>query len=65
MAQRLGQVGQRPRPLFEAAAQVGDRLAVLPVSFHLLWRQMLRVDLAGELLHAGSLVSVGPAGAWR
>lgn len=66
VAKRLGLVCQRPRPLFEAAAQVGDGLAVLPVLFHLLWRQMLRVDLAGELLHAGSLVSVGgPAGAGR
>lgn len=66
VAQRLGEVCQQPRPLFEAAAEVGDRLAVLPVLFHLLWRQMLDVELAAELLHAGSLVSVGrPAGAWR
>ncbi len=58
VATRLRRVCQRPRPLFEAAGEVGDRLAVLPVLFHLLWRQVLHVDLAGELLHPGSLVSV-------
>ena len=66
LADRLGEVCQRPRPLFEVAAEVGDRIAVLPVLFHLLWRQVLRVDLETELLHPGSLVSaVGHGGALR
>ncbi len=65
MADRLAEVCQRPRPLFEAVAEVGDRLAVLPVLFHLLWRQVLRVDLAIELLHPGSLVSAAGRGGDR
>lgn len=32
-------------PLFAGASQVGDRLAVLPVLYHLLWRQSLVADL--------------------
>lgn len=65
VADRLGEVCQRPMPLFEAAAEVGDRLAVLPVLFHLLWRQVLRADLTSELLHPGSLVSVAGRGGGR
>jgi hypothetical protein len=57
---RLGRVCRQPRPLFEAAAEAGDRLAVLPTLFHLLWQQVLQVDLTTELLHPGSLVSVVP-----
>jgi hypothetical protein len=32
--------------LFEGVAEVGDRLEVLPVCYHLLWRQVLVADLA-------------------
>jgi hypothetical protein len=65
LADRLGEACQRPRPLFEAVAEAGDRLAVLPVLFHLLWWQVLRVDLAVELLHPGSLVSAAGRGRAR
>jgi hypothetical protein len=52
----------RPLPLAVGAAAVGDRLAVLPVLFHLMWRQLLVADLtAGPL---GSGTEVGVAGAW-
>jgi hypothetical protein len=36
---------ERPSPLFAGAQEIGDRLAVLPVLFHLLWCQRLAVDL--------------------
>ncbi|MEV8517496.1 TnsA-like heteromeric transposase endonuclease subunit [Dactylosporangium sp. NPDC051484] len=48
-----------PTGLFAGVAEVGDRLAVLPVAYHLLWRQVLRVDLTTEPLRPGSLVRVG------
>lgn len=32
-------------PLFAGADQVDDRLVVLPVLYHLLWRQVLAADL--------------------
>jgi hypothetical protein len=37
-------------PLFEGAAPAGDRLRVLPVLFHLMWRGRLTADLAGGVL---------------
>ena len=39
-----------PMPLLAGAATVGDRLAVLPVLYHLLWRGVLAVDLAAAPL---------------
>lgn len=45
-----------PMPLFAGAAAVGDRLVVLPVLYHLLWRQVLAADLATTPLSPGSLV---------
>jgi hypothetical protein len=42
---KLVEIFAKPRPLFEGAARVGDRLAVLPVLYHLLWRRILVVDL--------------------
>jgi hypothetical protein len=44
----------------DGAQQVGDPIAVLPVLFHLLWSQVLTVDLSRPL-HDGSLVAVGAA----
>ena len=38
-----------PTPLMVGAAAVGDPIAVLPVLFHLLWRQELSVDLSSPL----------------
>jgi hypothetical protein len=45
-----------PMPLFAGAEAVGDRLAVLPVLYHLLWRNVLTTDLATAPLSPGSLV---------
>jgi hypothetical protein len=56
VADRLLEVFADPMPLFEGAAQVGDRLAVLPVLFHLMWGQALVADLAGGPLRPSSLV---------
>jgi hypothetical protein len=47
---------REPMPLFAGAAAVGDRLAVLPVLYHLLWRHVLATDLASAPLSPGSLV---------
>jgi hypothetical protein len=48
-----------PMPLFAGAAAVGDRLAVLPVLYHLLWRHLLTTDLATAPLSPGSVVGAG------
>jgi hypothetical protein len=63
VARRLVEVFARPAPLFAGAAEVGDRLAVLPVLYHLMWRQVLAADLAGGLL--GPATPVGPGGGGR
>ena len=52
-----------PRPLLDGALAVGDRIAVLPSLFHLLWTGILSADLASALLSGGSLVRAG-GGAW-
>jgi TnsA-like endonuclease N terminal len=43
-------------PLFDGAASAGDRLRVLPVLFHLMWRGGLEADLAGGPLGPGTVV---------
>jgi hypothetical protein len=58
IAEQLLKVFDRPCGLFVGAEQVGDRLAVLPVLYHLLWRQILHVELAAELLGPRSVASV-------
>jgi hypothetical protein len=45
------------RPLLAGAAQVGDPVAVLPVTYHLLWRHELGCDL--------SVLLGGASVAWR
>ncbi|MEV4826844.1 TnsA-like heteromeric transposase endonuclease subunit [Micromonospora sp. CA-248260] len=55
---RLVEVFDQPTPLFEGAARAGDRLLVLPVLFHLLWRQVLAADLAGALVGPATVVHV-------
>jgi len=45
-----------PTPLFAGATAVGDRLAVLPVLYHLLWRRVLMTDVATAPLSPGSMV---------
>jgi hypothetical protein len=56
LACRLLEVFAQPTPLFAGAERVGDRLAVLPVLYHLLWRQVLAVDLRSALLGPSTLV---------
>ena len=60
---RLVEVFAEPMPLFAGAGEVGDRLAVLPVRYHLMWRQALTVDLAVGPLGPASVV--GPVGGAR
>jgi hypothetical protein len=45
-----------PGPLLAGAELAGDRLAVLPVLYHLLWRQMLTADLHAAPLNADTVV---------
>jgi hypothetical protein len=58
----LVEVFARPEPLLVGAQQVGDRLAVLPSLFHLLWSGVLTTDLASAALHGSSVVSVSGGG---
>ena len=53
---RLLEVFAQPTPLFAGAEQVGDRLLVLPALYHLLWCQMLIIDLRSALLGPSTLV---------
>jgi hypothetical protein len=56
LAARLLEVFAQPTPLFAGVERVGDRLLVLPVLFHLLWRQLLVADLNSALLGPASPV---------
>lgn len=60
VAAALVTVFDRPLPLLAGAEAVGDPIAVLPVLFHLLWRQDLLVDLTVPL-HEASCVQSGRA----
>ncbi len=53
---RLLAVFEQPTGLLEGVREVGDRLAVLPVLYHLMWRQRLVADLGLEPLHTASVV---------
>lgn len=56
---RAGEVAEAfagPVSLLAGARAGGDPVAVLPVVFHLLWRGILRADLAAAPLGPGSLV---------
>lgn len=59
IAAELTAVFTEPEHLFSGAARVGDRLAVLPVLYHLLWRQVLQVELLAGPLGPASIVSGG------
>lgn len=59
IACRLREAFAAPAPLMATAEEVGDRLAVLPALFHLMWRQELVADLAGVRLGPATLVQVG------
>ncbi len=58
VADRLRAAFAVERGLLEGTQVVGDPMAVLPVLYHLLWRQELVVELETALLSAAS--SVGP-----
>lgn len=51
IAARLLEVFNQPQALMDGAELVGDTLGVLPVLYHLLWKQLLVVDLAVVLSH--------------
>nr|WSX74384.1 TnsA-like heteromeric transposase endonuclease subunit [Streptomyces sp. NBC_00899]WSX75768.1 TnsA-like heteromeric transposase endonuclease subunit [Streptomyces sp. NBC_00899] len=55
-ADRLREVFVDPLPLLAGAEQVGDRLAVLPVLYHLLWRHELTADLVTAPLGTDTVV---------
>jgi hypothetical protein len=57
---RLRSVFTRPTPLIDGALAAGDPIAVLPVLFHLLWRQELRAGLSSPL-HPDTLVRCAAA----
>lgn len=58
----LLEVFAQPMPLFAGAERVGDRLLVLPVLYHLLWRQVLAAELRTALLGSSTLVRLGQRG---
>jgi hypothetical protein len=58
IAQRLLELFAVPGLLMECAEDAGDPLAVLPVLFHLMWRQALVADLA-VLLSDRTVVAAG------
>ncbi|MCX4634829.1 TnsA-like heteromeric transposase endonuclease subunit [Streptomyces platensis] len=61
-AARLREVFATPGPLMAGADAAGDRLATLPVLFHLLWRQELTAeDMAAQLLGPRTIVSLADA----
>lgn len=60
VAQLLVEVFVTPSGLMDGAARVGDPIAVLPVLFHLLWRQTLTADLA-RLLSEATVVATAAA----
>ncbi|WP_449065525.1 hypothetical protein [Planomonospora algeriensis] len=53
---RLREVFTLPAPLLAGAEVVGDRLAVLPALFHLMWCGELVADLDRERLSPTTLV---------
>lgn len=58
VADELREVFSGPLPLFAGADLVGDRLAVLPVLYHLLWRHELLTDLTSAPLGGDSPVQL-------
>jgi hypothetical protein len=61
-ADRLREVFGEPVPLLAGAERVGDRLAVLPVLYHLLWRHELVADLTSTPLGADTVVHLASWG---
>ncbi|MCZ4508805.1 TnsA-like heteromeric transposase endonuclease subunit [Streptomyces sp. ActVer] len=61
VAARLMAVFSEDAPLLEGVRRVGDPIAVLPVLYHLLWRQVFSADLETALLSAGATVRLSDA----
>lgn len=55
-ADALRAVLGKPRPLLAAAEAAGDRAAVLPVLYHLMWHHVITADLPAALLGPGTIV---------
>lgn len=55
--ERLLEVFAQPTPLFEGAETAGDRIAVLPALFHLMWLGRLAADLAAGPLGPSTVVA--------
>ncbi|WP_329370610.1 TnsA-like heteromeric transposase endonuclease subunit [Streptomyces sp. NBC_01483] len=62
VAALLREVFVEPQLLFAGADRVGDRMAVLPVLYHLLWRHELTADLVSGPLGGGTVVSLAARG---
>jgi len=61
VAAALRAVFAGPAPLMAGAEAAGDPIAVLPVLFHLLWRQELATDLSVPLHPSAAVTSVAAA----
>ncbi len=61
----LAGVFAEPKPLMGGTCEAGDPVAVLPVLYHLLWKQLLVTDVTAGPLGPGSLVSAKQEGAGR
>ena len=59
---RLVEVFTEPMPLLAGAEVAGDRIAVLPSLFHLMWTGILTTDLTSAPLCGSSVVSVRGGG---
>jgi hypothetical protein len=59
LADRALETFTAPTPLFEGACEIGETLMVLPVLFHLLWRQVLVTELEAAPLVPSSVVTLG------
>jgi hypothetical protein len=63
VADSLVSVLDEPRELLAAADMAGDRLAVLPVLYHPMWRHVITADLAAAVLAPGTMVAVAEGAA--
>ena len=59
---RLLEAFASPAPLLAGALAAGDRIAVLPSLFHLMWTGALTAELASAPLSGDSLVSASGSG---
>jgi hypothetical protein len=62
VADRLREVFGEPQLLLAGAERVGDRLAVLPVLYHLLWQHELTANLVSAPLGSGTVVCLAGRG---